>query len=130
MIYQLMASFLMIITLEMYHGYDKGDPSRERIFQVLQFKDIAVICLYISRFLSGCSAGKSVTYFLSFSCSIEKMISIIYTGTGSVATTIYLMDISPRTMRGEIITFHQLFIVIGILIGQIIGIPWFLGQHK
>jgi MFS family permease len=47
-----------------------------------------------------------------------------------VVSTIYLMDISPRAMRGQIITFHQLFIVIGILVGQIVGIPWFLGQHK
>ncbi len=57
MIFQLMASFLMIIALEIYHSYDKGDPSRETIAQVLQFKDVAVISLYLSRFLSGCSAG-------------------------------------------------------------------------
>jgi hypothetical protein len=40
------------------------------------------------------------------------------------------MDISPRAMRGEITTFHQLFIVIGVLVGQIIGLPWILGQHE
>ena len=62
MIFQLIASFLMIIALEMYHAYDQGDPSRKRISQVLQFKDIAVACLYLSRFLSGCSAGKCVNY--------------------------------------------------------------------
>ncbi len=54
----------------------------------------------------------------------------MHTGTGCVVTTIYLMDISPRTVRGEIITFHQLFIVIGILVGQIVGIPWLLGRHE
>lgn len=51
-------------------------------------------------------------------------------GMCCVVSTIYLMDISPRTIRGEIITFHQLFIVIGVLVGQIIGLPWLLGRHK
>ena len=27
-------------------------------------------------------------------------------------------------------TFHQLFIVVGVLVGQIIGVPWLLGQHE
>lgn len=40
------------------------------------------------------------------------------------------MDISPRTIRGRIVTFHQLFIVIGLLFGQIMGLPWLLGRHK
>ncbi len=62
MIFQLMASFLMIIALEIYHGYDKGDPSLATISQVLQFKNVAIVSLYLSRFLSGCSAGKSTTY--------------------------------------------------------------------
>jgi len=47
-----------------------------------------------------------------------------------VASTIYLTDISPRTMRGKVVTFHQLFIVIGVLVGQVVGIPWLLGQQK
>ncbi len=61
---------------------------------------------------------------------LENDFYYIDPGTGCVGTSIYLMDISPRTMRGEIIAFHQLFIVIGILIGQIVGIPWLLGQQK
>lgn len=47
-----------------------------------------------------------------------------------VVSTIYLMDISPRAIRGEIVTLHQLFIVIGLLFGQIVGLPWLLGRHK
>ncbi|CAF1454253.1 unnamed protein product [Adineta ricciae] len=31
------------------------------------------------------------------------------------------MDISARAMRGKVVTFHQLFVVI--------GLPWLLGQH-
>ena len=62
--------------------------------------------------------------------SIESYLRRVIIGTGSVTTTIYLTDISPRTMRGNIVTFHQLFIVIGILVGQIVGLPWILGRHK
>lgn len=98
MIYQICASVLMMITLQIYHANDQTDSDPTVVCQVL-------LCL--SRFLSGCSAG-----------------------TGSVAATIYLTDISPRCMRGNIVTFHQLFIVIGILVGQIVGLPWLLGRHE
>ena len=47
-----------------------------------------------------------------------------------VVTPIYLTDISPRTMRGTVVTYHQLLIVTGILVGQIISFPWLLGQHE
>ncbi len=48
----------MIITLEIYHGYTKSDPDRLTIINALENKDIALALLYISRFLSGWSAGK------------------------------------------------------------------------
>jgi hypothetical protein len=57
-------------------------------------------------------------------------IVLLYLGMCCVVSTIYLTDISPRTMRGKIVTFHQLFIVIGVLVGQIVGVPWLLGQHE
>jgi hypothetical protein len=47
-----------------------------------------------------------------------------------VVTTSYLNEISPRTLRGTVGVCHQLAIVIGILLGQIIGLPWILGRHK
>ncbi|CAF1564393.1 unnamed protein product [Rotaria sp. Silwood1] len=107
MIFQVVASILMMITLEIYHGYTEGDPDQSMIRHTLEHKDIAICFLYISRLLSGWSAGMCC-----------------------VVSTIYLMDISPRTMRGKIVTFHQLFIVIGLLLGQIIGLPWLLGRHN
>jgi hypothetical protein len=48
----------MIITLVIYHGYTKSDPDRLTIIDALQNKDIALALLYISRLLSGWSAGK------------------------------------------------------------------------
>ncbi|CAF1206134.1 unnamed protein product [Adineta steineri] len=106
MIFQLLGSILMIIPLLIYHGYTRGDPDQNTINRVLENKDIAIALLYISRFLSGWSAGMCC-----------------------VVSSIYLADISPRIMRGKVVTFHQLFIVIGVLVGQIIGVPWLLGQH-
>ncbi|CAF1101965.1 unnamed protein product [Adineta steineri] len=106
MLFQVVASILMIFTLEIYHGYDLGDPSLLAIKKALENKNFAISLFYISRFLSGWSAG--------LSC---------------VVTPIYLTDISPRTMRGEIVTYHQLLIVIGVFFGQIISLPWLLGQH-
>jgi hypothetical protein len=47
----------MIVTLEIYHGYTKGDPNRLTIKNAIENKDIAVAFLYISRFFSGWSAG-------------------------------------------------------------------------
>ncbi len=47
-----------------------------------------------------------------------------------VVSTSYLNDISPRALRGSVGSCHQLAIVIGILLGQIIGLPWLLGRHK
>ncbi len=120
----------MIITLEIYHGYTKGDPDQLTIIETLKNKDTAVVLLYISRFLSGWSAGKSNHLFQNRKTQIELNNIFLYIGMCCVVSTIYLMDISPRTIRGEIITFHQLFIVIGILVGQIVGIPWLLGRHK
>jgi hypothetical protein len=66
MIFQVLASILMIIPLEIYNGFTKGDPSLTAITKALQNKDIAIALLYISRFLSGWSAGKSDRSFQKF----------------------------------------------------------------
>ena len=55
---------------------------------------------------------------------------VIPIGLSCVVTPIYLTDISPRKMRGTLVTYHQLLIVIGVLIGQIVSLPWLLGQHE
>jgi hypothetical protein len=55
--FQILASIFMIITLYIYHGYDKGDPSQDTIEKALKNKNIAISFLYISRFLSGFAAG-------------------------------------------------------------------------
>ena len=57
MLFQVVASILMIFTLEIYHGYDQGDPSLSAIKIALQYKDFGIGLFYISRCLSGWSAG-------------------------------------------------------------------------
>ena len=63
MLYQLMASGLMVITLYIYHGYEVNNLTRDIIDQVMENKNIAIVLLYMSRFLSGCSAGECVSFF-------------------------------------------------------------------
>jgi len=47
-----------------------------------------------------------------------------------VVATSYLNEISPRALRGIVGSCHQLAIVIGILVGQIVALPWILGRHR
>lgn len=55
--FQLIASILMIITLYIYHGYEKEDPTQETIDKSLKHKGVAIAMFFISRFLSGFAAG-------------------------------------------------------------------------
>lgn len=63
--------------------------------------------IYISRFLHGFQGGMA--------CVIVPP---------------FLNELSPQNLRGTTGTFHQLFITIGILVGQLIGIPPLMGQFK
>ncbi|CAF1201470.1 unnamed protein product [Adineta ricciae] len=105
--FQIIASVFMIITLYIYHGYEKADPNQETIDKARKHKDVAIAFFYISRFLSGFAAGMCC-----------------------VVSTSYLNEISPRALRGTVGSCHQLAIVIGIFIGQIVGLPWILGRHN
>ena len=58
MLFQVVASILMVCTLEIYHGYDLGDPSLDTIKKALQNMNLAISVFYLSRFLSGWCAGK------------------------------------------------------------------------
>ena len=65
------------------------------------------ICMMISRLLFGIQGGMSCTF---------------------VPT--YLSEISPVALRGRTGIIHQLFITIGILIAQILGMRQLLGSAK
>lgn len=55
--FQIVASILMIITLYIYHGYETNDPDESTISRAIKNKGAAIALFYISRFLSGFSAG-------------------------------------------------------------------------
>lgn len=42
----------------------------------------------------------------------------------------YLGEIAPQSRRGGIILVAQLFVAIGVLVAQILGIPEILGTQK
>ncbi len=52
----------MIITLYIYHGYDKDLPDQATFDQATKHKNLAISFLYISRFLSGFAAGILLIY--------------------------------------------------------------------
>lgn len=113
----------MIITLYIYHAYETNVPDQAAMENATKNKNVAISFLYISRFLSGFSAGSSQWFYLIRS-------KIYCLGMCCVVSTSYLNEISPRALRGTVGSCHQLALVIGILIGQIVGLPWLLGRHK
>ncbi|XP_036099140.1 solute carrier family 2, facilitated glucose transporter member 2 isoform X1 [Molossus molossus] len=57
-------------------------------------------------------------------------ISGLYCGLISGLVPMYIGEIAPTTLRGAIGALHQLAIVTGILVSQIIGLDFILGSHE
>ncbi|XP_023069290.1 solute carrier family 2, facilitated glucose transporter member 2 isoform X2 [Piliocolobus tephrosceles] len=58
-----------------------------------------------------------------------RSISGLYCGLISGLVPMYVGEIAPTTLRGALGTFHQLAIVTGILISQIVGLEFILGNY-
>ncbi|XP_073929891.1 solute carrier family 2, facilitated glucose transporter member 2 isoform X2 [Castor canadensis] len=58
-----------------------------------------------------------------------RSISGVYCGLISGLVPMYIGEIAPTTLRGALGTLHQLAIVTGILISQIVGLDFILGSH-
>ncbi|KAL2804675.1 solute carrier family 2, facilitated glucose transporter member 2 isoform 2 [Daubentonia madagascariensis] len=56
-------------------------------------------------------------------------ISGLYCGLISGLVPMYIGEIAPITLRGALGTLHQLAVVTGILISQIVGLDFILGSH-
>lgn len=79
MIFQVAASILMIMTLKIYYGGANGDPDQLTIIRTLENKNIAIALLYISRLLSGWSAGKCYIKNLNLKLSfLQKECVVLY----------------------------------------------------
>ncbi|KAB0359335.1 hypothetical protein FD754_003491 [Muntiacus muntjak] len=57
-------------------------------------------------------------------------ISGLYCGLISGLVPMYIGEIAPITLRGAIGALHQLAVVTGILISQIVGLDFILGNHE
>ncbi|KAG8581236.1 hypothetical protein GDO81_007599 [Engystomops pustulosus] len=57
-----------------------------------------------------------------------RLITGLYCGLSSGLVPIYIGEISPTALRGALGTLHQLGIVTGILISQIVGLDFILGS--
>ncbi|XP_068137114.1 solute carrier family 2, facilitated glucose transporter member 2 [Hyperolius riggenbachi] len=57
-----------------------------------------------------------------------RLITGLYCGLSSGLVPIYIGEISPTALRGALGTLHQLAIVTGILISQIVGLEFILGS--
>ncbi|XP_058151258.1 solute carrier family 2, facilitated glucose transporter member 2-like isoform X2 [Dasypus novemcinctus] len=58
-----------------------------------------------------------------------RVVSGLYCGIISVLVPMYISEIAPTSLRGALGTFHQLAIVTGILISQILGLHFVLGNQ-
>uniref|UniRef100_A0A667XIG5 Solute carrier family 2, facilitated glucose transporter member 5 n=1 Tax=Myripristis murdjan TaxID=586833 RepID=A0A667XIG5_9TELE len=61
---------------------------------------------------------------------IGRFIIGINTGISLSTVPIYLGEIAPRHIRGSICHFHSNIITMGVVIGQILGLPEVLGQES
>ncbi|XP_054838634.1 solute carrier family 2, facilitated glucose transporter member 2 [Eublepharis macularius] len=58
-----------------------------------------------------------------------RLITGLYGGIVSGIAPLYVGEIAPTPLRGALGTFHQLAIVIGILISQVLGLHFLLGNE-
>ncbi|XP_064418317.1 solute carrier family 2, facilitated glucose transporter member 2 [Latimeria chalumnae] len=59
---------------------------------------------------------------------IGRVITGLYCGLASGLVPMYVGEISPTAMRGALGTLHQVAVVVGILISQLIGLDFLLGN--
>ncbi|XP_040284160.1 solute carrier family 2, facilitated glucose transporter member 2 [Bufo bufo] len=59
-----------------------------------------------------------------------RLITGLYCGLASGLVPIYIGEISPTALRGALGTLHQLGIVTGILISQVVGLDFILGSKS
>ena len=59
--------------------------------------------------------------------SINKIV-LCFSGTSRNAVMIYLTEISPKDVRGSVGTTSPFIFNLGVLLGQVLGLPEILGQ--
>uniref|UniRef100_A0A8C6V163 Solute carrier family 2 member 1 n=1 Tax=Neogobius melanostomus TaxID=47308 RepID=A0A8C6V163_9GOBI len=59
---------------------------------------------------------------------VGRFVVGVFCGLCTGFVPMYVEEISPTTLRGALGTLHQLGVVIGILLAQILGLEWLLGS--
>jgi hypothetical protein len=74
--FQILASIFMIITLYIYHGYEKDELSQDAIDKATKNMNVAITFLYVSRFLSGFAAGMLEYMFIIEHCTFNYLFQV------------------------------------------------------
>uniref|UniRef100_A0A803TNW7 Major facilitator superfamily (MFS) profile domain-containing protein n=1 Tax=Anolis carolinensis TaxID=28377 RepID=A0A803TNW7_ANOCA len=87
--------------------------------------------LMLNNFLSMGSSvlmGLSATIRAYEYTIFSRMVNGICTGIFACAVPLYLAEVSPKNLRGGIMTVSRIFVVVGILCCQILALPELLGN--
>lgn len=82
------------------------------------------IIAFIAAVLMGCSKPAS-SYILLI---VGRFVSGINCGINTILPTMYLSEISSVAQRGALGVVHQFFVVVGILVSQVMGLPGIFGS--
>ncbi|KAJ6656790.1 hypothetical protein lerEdw1_003121 [Lerista edwardsae] len=79
--------------------------------------------------LSSSNYMMETIYYYQFSL-FSRGITGVCAGIFSSVVPMYLGEIAPQSLRGAIIMVAQLFVAVGVLVAQILGLPAILGSPK
>uniref|UniRef100_A0A3Q3J1K5 Solute carrier family 2, facilitated glucose transporter member 4 n=1 Tax=Monopterus albus TaxID=43700 RepID=A0A3Q3J1K5_MONAL len=89
----------------------------------------AMLINNLSAFIGGSLMGMSKLCRSFEMMILGRFIIGVYCGLASGLTPMYVGEIAPTSLRGALGTLHQLAIVTGILIAQILGLELLLGSQ-
>ncbi|XP_073479604.1 solute carrier family 2, facilitated glucose transporter member 4 isoform X1 [Aquarana catesbeiana] len=90
----------------------------------------AMIVNNIFAFIGGAMMGLSQISQSYEMMILGRFIIGVYSGLASGLVPMYVGEISPTHLRGALGTLHQLSLVIGILVAQVLGLDLFLGTNS
>ncbi|XP_071656257.1 solute carrier family 2, facilitated glucose transporter member 4 isoform X2 [Patagioenas fasciata] len=73
--------------------------------------------------MGGAKLGPTYTLII-----IGRFVVGVYSGLASALVPMYVGEIAPTRLRGALGALHQLGIVCGILVAQVLGLDWLLGS--
>ncbi|NP_001085607.1 solute carrier family 2 (facilitated glucose transporter), member 4 L homeolog [Xenopus laevis] len=90
----------------------------------------AMVINNVFAFLAGSLMGLSQVCQSYEMMIVGRFLIGVYSGLASGLVPMYVGEISPTHLRGALGTLHQLSLVIGILVAQVLGLEMFLGSSS